>query len=152
VIVNHYAPFEGETGRWSSSFQHHYTPFDDRTTPRGFLEDATDDLVRGLLVTNTYLTARDGSARSMQLDGWPAYRVVLSGRSPVTGDDERVTVYTRALPDDHVIYGLCIVPARDFAVLERTCTRMMQTLRVNDNAAHRTTGAALRSGFRPPER
>jgi hypothetical protein len=62
---------------------------------------------------------------------------VLSGRSPVTGEEERVTVFTRSLPDDHVIYALCIVPARDYDSLARTFSQMMRTLRVNEEATHR---------------
>lgn len=139
VIVNHYAPFEGETDRRTQSLQRNYAPFEDRNNPRGSLEDATDDLVRQILRTNPYLSAEVGSARAEQIDGAPAYSVLLSGRSPVTGDDERVTAYTRALPDGHVLYALCIAPTREYAMLDATCTRMVRTLLVNDAAAHRAT-------------
>ena len=147
AIVNHYAPFEGESDRWSSSLQRSYTPFEDRTRPRGFLEDATDDLVRTMTKANSYLTAVAGSARSEVIDGAAGYSVLLNGRSPVTGEDERVTLYTRGLPDNHVIYVVCISPARDSGVMEQTCSRMIRTLQVNDAAAHRTTGNTLR----PPQ-
>jgi len=146
AIVNHYAPFEGESDRWSSSLQRSYTPFEDRTRPRGFLEDATDDLVRTMIRANSYLTATTGSARSEVIDGAAGYSVLMNGRSPVTGEDERVTLYTRGLPDNHVIYVVCISPARDAGVVEQTCSRMMRTLQVNDAAAHRSTG----NTFRPP--
>lgn len=137
VIVNHYAPFNGETDRWEQSLQRNYTPFEDRTNrPRGFLEDATDDLVRQLLTSNSYLTAATGSATPEVVDGARGYSVLLSGRSPVTGEDERVTVYTRGLPDNHVIYAVCIVPGREAAVMDQVCTRMIRSLNVNDAAAH----------------
>lgn len=136
AIVNHYAPFEGDFDRWNSSLQRNYAPFEDRTRPRGFLEDATDDLVRQMISTNTYLNAVTGSARAEVIDGARGYSVLLNGRSPVTTEDERVVLYTRALPDDHVIYLVCIAPAREAAVMDRTCSRMMRTLQVNDAAAH----------------
>ena len=142
VIVNHYVPFEGISDRWNSSLQRNYAPFEDRSRPRRALEDATDDLVRQILTSNTYLTAQTGSAELMTIDGEEGYSLVLSGRSPVTGLDERVTVYTRSLPDGHVIYALAISPSRDAAALERTFTAMVQSLRVNDNAAHRAVTAA----------
>jgi Zn-dependent protease with chaperone function len=123
VIVNHYAPFDGA----------------DRG--RGSLEDATDDLVRQIIRSNSYLRAQDDSPRREEIDGAAALSVVLSGRSPITGQEERVTVFTRRLPDDHVIYALCIVPGRDYDSLSRTFTQMLRTLRVNDEALHR--GAAL---------
>lgn len=136
AIVNHYAPFEGEVDRWNSSLQRNYAPFEDRTRPRGFLEDATDDLVRQMISTNNYLNAVTGSARAEVIDGARGYSVLLNGRSPVTTEDERVLLYTRALPDDHVIYLVCIAPEREAAVMDRTCSRMMRTLQVNDAAAH----------------
>ena len=146
VIVNHYAPFEGEGDRWSSSLQRNYAPFEDRTTqPRAYLEDATDDLVRMILRTNTHLQAEAGSARSEIIDGEPGFSVRLWGRSPVTGQDERVTVYTRGLPDSHVIYAIAVAPEQNADELAPVFTRMLQSLRVNDASAHRvSTTSALR--------
>jgi hypothetical protein len=116
--VNHYAPFEADRRRES-------------------LEDATDDLVRQITRSNSYLRAQDDSPRREQIDDASALSVVLSGRSPLTGEEERVTVFTRSLPDDHVIYALCIAPGRDYDSLARTFSQMMRTLRINDEAAHR---------------
>ena len=152
MIVNHYAPFEDQSDRWDASLQHHYAPFEDRSQPRGGLEDATDDLVRRVLSVNSYLRATDNSAQPEVIDQAQGYSVLLTGQSPVTGEDERVTVYTRSLSDQHVLYALCVTPASIANTMERTCDRMVRTLTVNDAAAHRaTTGSNnLRSGFRPP--
>jgi hypothetical protein len=150
MIINHYAPFDGEYDRWTSSLQRNYAPFEDRSRPRGVLEDATDDLVRQILATNSYLTARTNSAQSGTIDGAPAYSVLLRGTSPVTGEEERVTVYTRILPDDHVLYALCITPSRTATTVERACSQMLNSLRVNDNAAHQAERTRLRS-LRPPQ-
>jgi Zn-dependent protease with chaperone function len=137
AIINHYEPFEGETERWNQSLQRSYAPFEDRARPpRAFLEDATDDLVRQLQVSNSYLSAVTGSARAEVIDGVTAYSVLLNGRSPVTGEDERAILYTRGLPDRHVIYVLCVAPARDGAAMEQACSRMARSLNVNDSAAH----------------
>jgi hypothetical protein len=136
VIVNHYAPFEGETDRQRASRERHYAPFED-SGRRGSLEDATDDLVRQIIRSNSYLSAESGSARQEQIDGALAFSVLLSGRSPVTGEEERVTVFTRNLSDDHVLYALCVVPARDYEYLAQTFSQMVRSLRVNDEAAHR---------------
>ena len=139
VIVNHYAPFEGETERQQESRQRSYAPFEDTDQWRGSLEDATDDLVRQIIRSNSYLRAQDGQARREQIDGAPSFSVVLSGRSPVTGQDERVTVVTRGLTDGHVIYALCIVPGKGYDSMARTFTQMLRTLTVNDDATHRGT-------------
>ena len=68
VIVNHYTPFEGETARQQESRQRSYAPFEDTDQWRGSLEDATDDLVRQIIRTNSYLQAQDGQARREQID------------------------------------------------------------------------------------
>lgn len=137
VIINHYAPFAGEESRRSQSLQRSYAPFEDRTIPRGTLEDATDDLVRTILDANPYLRAETGSAQSEVIDGAAGFSLVLSGNSPATGMEERVTVYTRGLSDGHVIYVLGISPGRDAGTFDPVFRRMMRTLNVNDQAAHR---------------
>jgi hypothetical protein len=48
-----------------------------------------------------------------------------------------VTVYTRVLPDDHVIYMACIAAGKNATSVERACTRMVQSMRVNDAVANR---------------
>jgi hypothetical protein len=138
VVVNYYEPFEGDVERWNNSLERNYAPFEDRSRPRGLLEDATDDLVRQILIANSWLSAPTRSARPEQGDGMRGYSVKLRGRSPVTGELERVTVYTRALPDDHVIYMACVAGGRSAASVERACSRMMQSLRVNDGTLHRS--------------
>ncbi len=135
VIVNHYAPFEADPG----SIERNYVPPEDRDQWRGSLAEATDDLVGTIIRSNTYLNAENGSARREQIDGASSYSVVLTGRSPVTGQEEKVTVVTRGLSDGHVIYALCIVPGSGYDSMARTFTHMLRTLSVNDDAAHRGT-------------
>ena len=138
MIVNYYEPFEGDVERWNRSLERNYAPFQDRSRPRGALEDATDDLVRQIIDANAWLKAPARSARRQQVDGLRGYSVRLSGRSPLTGEVERVTVYTRALPDDHVVYLACVAGGRAAASVERACTRMLQSLRINDSSLHRS--------------
>ena len=129
VVINHYEPFEGSIGDvWGS-----------RTGPasgRGTLEQATNDLANELMRANPHLRAVPGSMKRQTIDSANALSVVLAGRSPVTGADERVTVFTRELPDGHVLYALFVAPAQDYAALSRTFQSMVSSLRVNDQAAH----------------
>jgi len=145
VIVNHYAPFEGDTDRQQESLQRSYAPFEDTDRWRGSLEDATDDLVRQIIRSNSYLRAQDGQARQEQIDGASSFSVVLSGRSPVTGRGEWVSVVTRGLSDGDVIYALCIVPGSGYDGVARTFTHMLRTLNVNDDAFHRGMQTSSRS-------
>ena len=139
AIVNHYAPFTGATDRWRGNLPRSYVPFEDRANARTALEDATDDLVATILGSNSYLSAEAGPARPERIDAAPGFSVLLSGISPVTGEEERVTVHTRGLPDGHVIYALFTVPGRGYDAVQATFTRMLRTLVVNDQAAHRVT-------------
>ncbi len=148
VIVNHYAPFEGETDRQRASRELHYAPFEDTDRWLGSLSDATDDLVRQLIRSNSYLTAENGSARQEQIDGASSFSVVLSGRSPVTGQEERVTVVTRGLSDGDVIYALCIVPGKGYDSMAQTFAHMLRTLKVSDGAVHRPTETRTSSDSR----
>jgi hypothetical protein len=137
MVLNYYAPFEGPVDRWNNSLTRNFAPFEDRTRPRGTLEDATDDLVRQIIAINPYLSAPVNSARNESFEGSRGYSVRLRGPSPITGQVERVTIYTRVLPDDHVVYLACVTPAKYAVAMERACGRMAKTLRLNDAAAHR---------------
>ena len=122
AIFNHYDPFQQDYGRGRSQG-------DD-------LSAALDDLVAQVRSSNTYLR-RTTSPRRMTLDGAPAMQTVLSGTSPMTGQDERVTVFARELPDGHIAYALFIAPAGDYTALSRTFEQMIGSLQVNDSVAHR---------------
>ena len=117
VIVNHYDPIEGRSGQ------------------RATLDSALTDLTAQIRQSNTHLRST-GSVRRETIDGQAARSLVLSGRSPATGEDERVTVFARQMGDDHIIYALFIAPGRDYPSLSRTFTQMMNSMHVNDNAAH----------------
>jgi len=129
VVVNHYDAFEGSIGG----------VFSEREGPvsgESRLEEATNDLVRELTRGNAHLRTVSRSTRRQRIDNARALSVVLAGRSPVTGEEERVTVFTRELPDDHVLYALFIAPGRDYDALSKTFQRMISSLRVDDRAAH----------------
>jgi len=109
---------------------------DPLTVSRTGLALAMNDLVGQIVRTNPTLKLVPNSQRVDTLDGASALSLVLSGRSAATGDDERVTVFTRELADDHVVYALFIAPGQDYGQLHGTFTRMIGSLRVNDDAKH----------------
>ena len=128
VVVNHYVPFEGQLGNGSAF------PGAEEADPH--LDEATDDFIQQLARGNSHLRVVPNSRKRQRIDDAPALSVVLAGRSPVTGEEERVTIFTRELPDHHVLYSLFIAPGRDYAALSRTFQRMISSLRVDDRAAH----------------
>jgi beta-barrel assembly-enhancing protease len=121
VIVNHYDPFQQDYSRASR---------------RADLGTAMDDLVQQVRSSNTYLR-RTGTQRRLTIDGAPALQTVLSGTSTTTGQEERVTVFARELPDGHIVYALFIAPGRDYGTLTGTFNQMIGSLQVNDSVAHR---------------
>jgi len=137
VVINHYEPFEGSIG----------DVFTDRREPvsgDSSLEQATNDLVNQLVQDNRHLSVVRNSTRRQTVDQARALSVVLAGTSPVTREEERVTVFTRELPDGHVIYALFIAPGRDYSELSGTFQKMITSLRVNDRSAHSERAAGTR--------
>jgi hypothetical protein len=117
VIVNHYEPFEG--------------------TGDGSLEDATSDLVDQIQRGHPHLREERGRGGRPKVEAGHGLSVVLQGRSPTTGDEERVHVLTRALPDGHVLYALFVVPREEAPRFEPAFARMAESLRVDDRLVHR---------------
>ena len=140
VIVNHYDPIDRDADRFGSSGSTGLGPAfierDGRLVSRTHLAEATNDLLTQILRSNPNLKVVPGSQRTDTISGSAALSVVLSGRSPITGQEERVTVFTRELTDDDVIYALVIAPGRDYYQLAGTFSHMLDSLEVNDRAVH----------------
>jgi len=128
MVVNHYVPFEGTVDERSGAGG----PLEGRSR----LEDATNDLVRQTTHGNPYLAVVRGSVRRATVAGGPGIALELSGRSPVTGQEERVRVVTRELADGHVLYALTIVPGSASAALTPVLDRMISSLRI-EGGSHR---------------
>ncbi len=111
----------------------HYDPFESGGST---LEEATEDVVSQVLRGNGYLR-RQGRARRESVGGTRGLAVELAGRSPVTGEAERVAVLTRALSDGHVLYALVVSPGAEASRFAAAFDRMVDSLRVDDRSAHR---------------
>lgn len=150
VIINHYDPFEGsidgrlgdldhEDDDWYSSRDRNddiFSSREDSSHAHVSLEEASHDLIDQLTRTNPYLRPVKGSQRRQTLGGARALSIVLAGRSPVSREEERVTVFTRQLPDGHILYALFVAPSKDYKALSPTFQRMVSKLVVSDRAAH----------------
>jgi hypothetical protein len=136
VIVNHYDTFNSDTSeRFVSSSG--FVDSSARSESRINLAAATNDIVSQILRTNPHLKLVPDSQRTDTVSGALALSVVLAGRSPVTSEEERITVFTRELTDDDVIYALFIAPGQDYKEIRGTFNRMIASLDVNDAAVHR---------------
>ncbi|HTO53566.1 MAG TPA: M48 family metallopeptidase [Myxococcota bacterium] len=106
----------------------HYEPFERQGKPN--LDDATQDLVEQIERSNPYLKIVDGSRHADTIDGAPALTLSLLGRSPVTGEDEKVNVSSRVAGDE-ILYALAIAPEKQYPELARTFSKMLESLDVH---------------------
>lgn len=137
VIVNHYEPFEPLKNRSRSLGALGFrsgSDFETEVPPS--LETATRDILMEILDTNPHLQpVRDSLGRRV-VDRQPAVTAELAGTSPVTGREERVGVVTRDAGDGHVLYVLLVAPAQNYEEFADEFDRMIESLRVDDNAVH----------------
>jgi hypothetical protein len=133
VIVNHYDPLEDDA---SDRFRDR----DARIEGNSSLVRASNDLLDHILRSNTDMQMVRDSERRNRIDGAPSLSVVLSGRSAVTRQEERVTLFAREIADDHVIYALFVAAEQDYSRLNETFNRMISSLRVSDETEHASSG------------
>jgi hypothetical protein len=74
-----------------------------------YLRQASDSYVNDLLENNPYLS-RQGSFVGRRIDGRNALSINLEGRSPITGRNEIVTVYTALLDNNSLFYVISVAP------------------------------------------
>jgi Zn-dependent protease with chaperone function len=99
-------------------------------TSNANLTQATQEYVEGLLQNNDYLRQQDNYSRTT-LSGRSGLATVLSGRSPVTGRNEVVTVYTTSLRNGYLFYVITVVPQNEAANYNYAFRNMLRTLRLN---------------------
>ena len=118
AIINHYDPFGGQGLVGNTS-----------------LETATNDLLGALQQSSPYLSAASNEQR-IRMAGGTALAAVLRGTDPSTGIAERVTVVTRQLSDDHLIYMLFITPERDASRYSSVLNAMVSSMQINESRPH----------------
>ena len=74
-------------------------------------------------------------SKQLQLNGGTALSAALLGTDPNTGLAERITVVTRQLSDEHLVYLLFITPERDTNRYADVLNAMVRSLQVS-NAPH----------------
>ena len=95
------------------------------------LGDATEEYVNGILQANNYLRKQTGYSQT-SIDRRNAYAIVLSGRSPVTGNTERVTVYTTQLRNGALLYIAMVSPENESSRYTSAFRNMINSVNIND--------------------
>jgi Zn-dependent protease with chaperone function len=94
------------------------------------LREASDLYIGALLQGNPYLNAQS-SYRSGTIDGRRALMVTLGGRSPATGRDERVTVYTTMLRNGDLFYLITVAPANEQRYYNQAFRNVLNSIQLN---------------------
>jgi hypothetical protein len=95
------------------------------------LQRATQQYINDLLQVNTYLRAQGRSMRTT-VNGRNAFATTLVGRSPITGQNERVTIVTTMLGSGELFYMAAVAPNNEYATYQRTFDDILRTLQLND--------------------
>ncbi|MDQ3322569.1 MAG: M48 family metallopeptidase, partial [Acidobacteriota bacterium] len=95
------------------------------------LDQATEGYVNGILQSNNHLRQTSNYSR-VNFAGRQGYATVLSGRSPVTNQNEVTTVYTTQLRNGNLFYVVTVAPQNEAAGYNNAFRRMLGSLRIND--------------------
>jgi len=95
------------------------------------LGQATEQYVNGVLQSNNYLRQGSNYERA-SIGGRQALATVLSGRSPVTGRNEVVTVYTTQLRNGGLLYVAMVAPENESGSYNTAFRNMIRSIRLND--------------------
>ena len=127
LLVGHFDPSAGDQGGQTSG------PFRES----GELERSGNLLINSLIAGNDYLRPVRRSTREQLVDGEPALSVKLSGRSPASGETERVVVVLRRLPNHELVYLAFVAPEKRFPEIPQIFQPVLSSFGVNDRVFSR---------------
>lgn len=93
------------------------------------LRQASDSYISELLRGNSYLRQQSNYGNGY-IDNRDALSMVLAGRSPITGQQETVTVYTTMLNGGELFYFVTVVKESDASGFSRAFDRMLRSVRI----------------------
>ena len=96
----------------------------------GNLYNDAQDYISGLAQANTYLR-QQGSIQRASVGGRSGYAGVLSGRSPVTGRNETVTVYVTQLRSGEMFWFATVAPQDEAYTYDSAFRTMINSIRLN---------------------
>jgi len=95
------------------------------------LNEATEEYVNGIIKANSYLRQQTNYQQTT-ISGRQAFYTTLSGRSPVTGETENVTVYTTQLRNGQLFYVAAVAPANQTSNYNYTFRNFISSIRLTD--------------------
>jgi Zn-dependent protease with chaperone function len=97
------------------------------------LRQASQQYVSDLLQAqgNQYLR-QTGGWRNITVGGRSGLSTTLSGRSPLTGRNEVVTIITTMLSSGDIFYMAAVAPQDEYQIYQRTFSDILNSLQIND--------------------
>ena len=95
------------------------------------LRTATEELVNGLGQNNPRLR-QTGNYSNVTLGGRRGLATVLSNVSDVTGEQERIALFTTQLNDGSLFYVVGVAPARQFSTYQPVFNQSVRSIQLND--------------------
>jgi Zn-dependent protease with chaperone function len=95
------------------------------------LQSAARDVVSSLTQGENNYLRQTGNFTRTTMDGRSALAATLTGRSPLTGRNERVTIITTALGNGQVLYMAAVSPQNEYASYQRAFNDIMRSLQLN---------------------
>ncbi|HVS30515.1 MAG TPA: M48 family metallopeptidase [Thermoanaerobaculia bacterium] len=136
AIVNHYDPFGAATSSRSTRFGLRTGRTNDVYSSSITLRDASNDLVAQIRNTSPHLSPIRNSTQTFRITGGAAMATGLRGTNPNTRLQERVTVVTRQLHDDHLVYMLFVTPEKDASRYGNVMQAMINSLQIDEDRHH----------------
>lgn len=94
------------------------------------LQRASQEVVQGLTQSNNYLRQATQFQRTT-LGGRSAMATTLTGRSPITGQNERVTIVTTTLGNGQVFYMAAVSPQNEYGTYQQAFNNILRSLQLN---------------------
>ncbi len=94
------------------------------------LDAASNQYVSSLLQSNSYLQAQS-RFRNTNIAGRRGLSIMLTGRSPVTGQNEVVTVYTAMMQNGGLFYMIGVAPNGDYQQYGQVFSTILRSVRLN---------------------
>lgn len=95
------------------------------------LATVTDEYVKGILQSNSYLRQNGGYSR-ITMGRRSGYSTVLSGTSPITRNVEVTTIYTVMLSDGQMLYVITVAPQNEQRFYTNAFRNLVRSVRISD--------------------
>lgn len=97
----------------------------------GAIAQSTQDYIDEMISSNAYLRQR-GTLSRATVAARQGYVTQLSGRSPVTGKTENVTIYTTQLRSGDILYVAAVSPSDEAVRYDPAFRNLVSSIRVTD--------------------